>query len=57
MDVLLYALPSSQIKDLDVLLATLMNIKVVELQDERHMDREGELIIYNCFMSQRRIKS
>lgn len=45
MDVLLYALPSSQIKDLDVLLATLMNIKVVELQDERHMDREGELII------------
>lgn len=57
MDVLLYALPSSQIKDLDVLLATLMNIKVVELQDERHMDREGELLIYNCFMSQRRIKS
>lgn len=42
-EVLLYASPSSHIKDLDVLLATLTNVKVVEMQDERHMDLEREL--------------
>ena len=41
-DVLLYASPSSHIKDLDVLLVTLMNVKVVELQDENLIDRQTE---------------